>query len=69
LPEAKKFDLSDKSLYDVHELILDLYFEDSGYDRKVYASPNTENAIYTIQKGDKVKVTRFVNVLKLTKVL
>ena len=59
----KKIDLSDSSKYEVHDLTLFLnYIEESGWNIKVYDSPDLEKEIYMIKKGDDVKFTRYVTV-------
>lgn len=58
-----KMDLSDSSKYKVHSLNMFLSFDENGWNTKVYDSPDLNKAIYTLQKGDEVKVTRFINAI------
>lgn len=58
-----KMDLSDSSKYEVHALNMFLSFDENGWNTKVYDSPDLNKAIYTLQKGDEVKITRFINVI------
>ena len=60
---SKKMDLSDTSKYEVHELNMNLSFDDDGWNTSVYDSPELQNKIYTLQRGDNVKISRFVIVL------
>lgn len=49
---------------EVHNLLYVMRFSSSGYDTKVYSTPNFENSIYTIQAGDIVLVTKFIRLVE-----
>ncbi len=58
-----KMDLSDSSKYEVHNLNMFLSFDENGWNTKVYDSPDCKKVIYTLQRGDELKITRFINVI------
>ena len=58
----RKLDLSDSSKYEVHDVNLFMFFSYDGFNTKVYDSPELEKEIYTLQKCDEVKFTRYVTV-------
>ena len=66
-PRVERADFSDSSLYETHELKAFLDFDEGGFDTKVYDSPEFDNAIYTLQKGDRIHVYGYVTVLSSDK--
>ncbi len=59
--KKQKIDLTDVSQYEVHDLNMFLSFDYDGWNTKVYDSPDLKNEIYTIQKGDDIKIKRIIN--------
>ncbi len=60
-PKTERTDLSDSSSFEVHELEAYLDFdEEDDWGIKVYHSPALEKEVYTVQKGDHIKVYGYV---------
>jgi len=66
--KINQINLNDESIYENHEINYNIKFDYNGYNIKIYDAPNTDNEIYTLQKGDEIVISNIVQVKETEKV-
>lgn len=67
IPETVGFDFSDKDKFVAYDFNYVLDFEYSGLDTKIFTDPSLNELLYTVQTGDKIEVSKIVDVTETGK--